>query len=153
MAFQKTAQIEAALNQLVQSEEHADVLRDLSTRDLVDLIVGVVDRLDRKRSGALEEDWWCESIQEPEAGKGSLISRMPGSGPASDDSPSTTTRAAALLGMSRPFLIRLLDEGAIPFHMVGTARRISLADIEHYRVEREMAKQQFALKARSRQTV
>ena len=36
----------------------------------------------------------------------------------------TTQRAANILGVSRPFLVRLLEEDKVPFHMVGSHRRL-----------------------------
>jgi excisionase family DNA binding protein len=49
----------------------------------------------------------------------------------------TTQEAANFLGCSRQFLVRLLDEGKIRFHRVGSHRRVYFQDLITYRKERD----------------
>ncbi len=51
----------------------------------------------------------------------------------------TTVQAAEVLNVSRPFLIKLLEEGALPHRKVGKHRRVRMEDVMAYRekIDRE----------------
>jgi len=48
----------------------------------------------------------------------------------------TTQEVADLPHVSRPHLVKLLDEGSVPHHKVGTHRRVRVEDVLDYRERR-----------------
>jgi excisionase family DNA binding protein len=57
-----------------------------------------------------------------------------------EDEAFTTQAAADYLSMSRPFLVGLLERGEIPFHHVGSHRRIVFKDLMDYEQKRDAAR-------------
>jgi excisionase family DNA binding protein len=63
----------------------------------------------------------------------------------------TTQQAAELLNISRPWLIKLLEQGKLKYHKIGTHRRILFKDLMEYQrkntEEREKALDELAAQA------
>jgi excisionase family DNA binding protein len=67
----------------------------------------------------------AEILEAAADGKRALVLRSP------EDL--TTEQAAAVLGVSRPTVVRLIESGKLPARMVGTHRRLSLSDVLAHR--------------------
>ena len=58
-----------------------------------------------------------------------------------DNQAVTTQRAADILGVSRPFFVKLLETGAMGYHRVGNQRRVYLRDVLAYAQKRDDERQ------------
>lgn len=67
-----------------------------------------------------------------------------------DQATLTTIEAAATLGVSRQFLVNILEQGKIPYHLVGSHRRMYAKDLFAYKIERDTSRRK-ALRELSKQ--
>lgn len=84
----------------------------------------------------------CDLLDQMAAGNTVTITSVPAE--------LTTQQAADLLNVSRPFLIRLLEDGKLPFRKVGTHRRILHTDLVAYKTLEDKARRD-ALKELAKQ--
>src|ERR1035437_2614393 len=54
-----------------------------------------------------------------------------------NDAQLTTVEVARMLGVSRQFLVKVLERVGVPHHMVGTHRRVYVRDLLAYKARRD----------------
>lgn len=57
----------------------------------------------------------------------------------------TTQAAAELLGCSRPHVVKLLEDGKIPFTLVGRHRRVKFEDVMNYKQEMKLSQEKLLI--------
>ena len=84
-------------------------------------------------------DGEVELPEEAQAAVGQLLSDLAAGSVhlVADDRDLTTQEAADLLGLSRTFIVRLIDSGKLSAHMAGTHRRVRSGDALRYLRERD----------------
>ncbi|KAB8316677.1 helix-turn-helix domain-containing protein [Tolypothrix campylonemoides VB511288] len=68
--------------------------------------------------------------------KGRIISIIP------ENCEMTTQQAAEFLNVSRPYLVKLLEQGEIPHIKVGTHRRVPFQNLMKYKEQRDIKRRQ-----------
>lgn len=87
-------------------------------------IIGRHVRLTPATRVALQRDL-SDALQNADVALAARSSDLAGEGEAQTDAVLTTEQAARLLGVSRPFVVRLIDSGSIALHQrVGNQRRV-----------------------------
>jgi excisionase family DNA binding protein len=111
---------------------------------------------DRVHVEAVEEDGQRTSFVLPAGAVRLLVdilARMAAGTPVAvfpDHAELTTQQAADMLNVSRPYLVKLLEQGAITHTKVGTHRRIRFGDVAEYR-ERTMQRRREAVSELARE--
>lgn len=57
----------------------------------------------------------------------------------------TTQKAAEILGCSRPFLVKLLEEGKMPFTKIGRHRRVKMEDVLVYKEKQKKEQKKYLI--------
>jgi excisionase family DNA binding protein len=97
-----------------------EMLRSLGDRPTITAEDGTVLDLPQPIAEAL-----AEILEAAANGERALVLRSP------EDL--TTEQAAAVLGVSRPTIVRMIEAGKLPARMVGTHRRLTLSDVLAHR--------------------
>ncbi len=104
---------------------------------------------DRVEVNVVHPDGTCDTVALPAAAlaliKDALTKLVKGERVAvlREDAELSPEQAAAILGISRPLVVRRMDDGRLPFRYVGAHRRCSLSEV--LKLRRDELKQREAL--------
>ncbi|MEY5041430.1 MAG: hypothetical protein RLZZ414_978 [Bacteroidota bacterium] len=122
-AIEKLAETMLKIN---QSDKETVKIKITKSGDFVAIPVVLIKELHKKLQQIAEGQ---EIIEEKiQITKGKTVAKT-------DKAPEyiTTQQAADILQVSRPFVVKLLESGKIPFTKVGTHRRIKKQDVLKYK--------------------
>lgn len=114
--------IEANSDEIELAQKAEKILGDAKSKDLEKLIHEVI------KHPHLKEAFKAFLMEIAESGNVAI---------ASSDKTLSSQEAADFLGLSRPFINKLLDSGIIPSHKAGTHRRLYFKDILEYKNRRD----------------
>ncbi|WP_457942726.1 helix-turn-helix domain-containing protein [Vreelandella alkaliphila] len=124
-----------SLSNLLPSQEEA-ALAKLSSRELA---AHIETRASTQHVAITDKDGHIHQVEVPvsalrllidiltELGDGNTVKLIP------VHAEMTTQEAADVLNMSRPTLIKVLDEGRIPYHRAGNRRKLKYTDVMAYK--------------------
>jgi excisionase family DNA binding protein len=115
----------------VHGLENPNTISEQDQRDILDLY-GKIRASEAKLVGPNIYSFLCQLLGDLKAGKSVTILQS--------DAALTTMEAARMLAVSRQFLVELLNQNQIPFHMVGTHRRIYVRNLLAYKGRRDSAR-------------
>ncbi len=116
---------------------------ELAQRGKRELIAHLSTKLETQRISILDADSKTHTIELPTSALTMLIDILGelAAGNAVQIVPVhaelTTQEAANMLNVSRPHMVKLLEEGKLPFHKTGRHRRVLFADLMAYKKARE----------------
>lgn len=116
---------------------------ELAQRGKRELIAHLSTKLETQRISILDADSKTHTIELPTSALTMLIDILGelAAGNAVQIVPVhaelTTQEAANMLNVSRPHMVKLLEEGKLPFHKTGRHRRVLFADLMTYKKARE----------------
>lgn len=125
----------STLSTLLPSQEES-ALAKFSSRELA---AYVETRASTQRVAISDKDGKLHRVEVPvsalrllvdiltELGEGNMVKLIP------IHAEMTTQEAADVLNMSRPTLIKLLDDGLIPYHRAGNRRKLRYTDVMAYK--------------------